>query len=204
MESSRDYLCHSGSRTVSLCTSFWGLLILLDVLTLGYLESIGKVSLLSFCSYYLQCSELTSTFWRALQEGLDTCVHLSIKFHPQTDGQSKHSIQVIEDILWAFVMGFEGQWDQFLNLVVFGYNKSYRSSIQIAPFEPLFCWPCLSLLSWFESTMRRLCCINYLQKAVVWARVIQNRLRTAQSRRQCHVVDKRKLVRFAIADRVFL
>ncbi|WMV44398.1 hypothetical protein MTR67_037783 [Solanum verrucosum] len=45
-------------------------------------------------------------FWRACQEELGTRVHLSTTFHPQTDGQSEHTIQVLEDMLRACVMDF--------------------------------------------------------------------------------------------------
>ena len=39
---------------------------------------------------------------------------MSTAFHPQTDGQSERTIQVLEDMLQACVIDFGGQWDQFL------------------------------------------------------------------------------------------
>ncbi|XP_069144625.1 uncharacterized protein [Solanum lycopersicum] len=47
---------------------------------------------------------------------LGTRVDLSTAFHPQTDGQSERTIQVLEDMLRACVIDFGGQWDQFLPL----------------------------------------------------------------------------------------
>ena len=62
---------------------------------------------------------------------LGTRLDLSTAFHPQTDGQSKRTIQVLEDMLRACVIEFGGQWDSFLPLAEFSYNNSYHSSIDM-------------------------------------------------------------------------
>ena len=83
-------------------------------------------------------SQFTSSFWRTFQDELGTRVDLSTAFHPQTDGLSERTIQVLEDMLRACVLEFGGQWDQFLPLAEFAYNNSYHSSIQISSFEYLY------------------------------------------------------------------
>ena len=50
----------------------------------------------------------TSRFWSKLQDAMGTRLHLSTAFHPQTDGQSKRTIQTLEDMLRACVMEFKG------------------------------------------------------------------------------------------------
>nr|GFB98074.1 putative nucleotidyltransferase, ribonuclease H [Tanacetum cinerariifolium] len=40
-----------------------------------------------------------SRFWKGLQKAWGTRLKFSTAFHPQTDGQSKHTIQTLEDIL---------------------------------------------------------------------------------------------------------
>ncbi|XP_070010677.1 uncharacterized protein [Nicotiana sylvestris] len=52
---------------------------------------------------------------------LGTRVELSTTFHPhpQTDGQSEWTVQILEDMLRACVNDFGGQWDQFLPLAEF-------------------------------------------------------------------------------------
>ncbi|GJR92538.1 putative reverse transcriptase domain-containing protein [Tanacetum coccineum] len=37
-------------------------------------------------------------------------------YHPQTDGQSEHTIQTLEDMLRAYVIDFGGSWDVYLSL----------------------------------------------------------------------------------------
>ena len=54
-------------------------------------------------------SQFTSSFWRAFQDELGTQVDLSTAFHPQTDGQSERTIQVLEDMLCTCVLDFGGQ-----------------------------------------------------------------------------------------------
>ena len=74
---------------------------------------------------------------------LGTRLDLSTAFHPQTDGQSERTIQVLEDMLRACVIEFGGHWDD-LPLAEFSYNNSYHSSIDMAPFEALYGRRCRS------------------------------------------------------------
>nr|GFA74703.1 hypothetical protein [Tanacetum cinerariifolium] len=43
----------------------------------------------------------TSNFWRSLQNALGTRLDMSTAYHPETDGQSKRTIQTLEDMLRA-------------------------------------------------------------------------------------------------------
>nr|GEX53138.1 hypothetical protein [Tanacetum cinerariifolium] len=46
-------------------------------------------------------SRFTSRFWQSMQEALGTRLDMSTAYHPQTDGQSEHTIQTLEDMLRA-------------------------------------------------------------------------------------------------------
>ncbi|GJW12844.1 putative reverse transcriptase domain-containing protein [Tanacetum coccineum] len=50
----------------------------------------------------------TLRFWQTLQKALGTRLDMSRAYHPQTDGQSKHTIQTLEDMLRACVIDFGG------------------------------------------------------------------------------------------------
>ena len=54
---------------------------------------------------------------------------MSKAFHPQIDGQSERTIQVLEDMLQACVLDLKGSWEEYLTLVEFTYNNSYQASI---------------------------------------------------------------------------
>ena len=49
-----------------------------------------------------------SKFWWGLQEAMGTQLSFSIAFHPQSDGQSERTIQILEDILRACILDFGG------------------------------------------------------------------------------------------------
>ncbi|GKC90136.1 putative reverse transcriptase domain-containing protein, partial [Tanacetum coccineum] len=51
-------------------------------------------------------SKFTSQFWKSLNEALGTQLYMSTAYHSQTDGQSKRSIQTLEDMLRACVIDF--------------------------------------------------------------------------------------------------
>ncbi|GJS79774.1 putative reverse transcriptase domain-containing protein [Tanacetum coccineum] len=79
-----------------------------------------------------------------------TRLDMSTAYHPQTDGQSEHTIQTLEDMLRACVIDFGGSWDVHLPLAEFSYNNSYHSSIRCAPFEALYGRKCRSPVLWAE------------------------------------------------------
>ena len=71
---------------------------------------------------------------------------MSTAFHPQTDGQSEKTIQVLEHMLRACVLDHKRSWEEHLPLVEFAYNNSYQASIQMAPYEALYGRSCKSPL----------------------------------------------------------
>ena len=75
---------------------------------------------------------------------------MSTAFHPQTDGQSERTIQILEDMLRACVLDHKGSLEEHLPLVEFAYNNSYQVSIQMAPYEALYKRPCRSPICWTE------------------------------------------------------
>ncbi|GJU47228.1 putative reverse transcriptase domain-containing protein [Tanacetum coccineum] len=83
-------------------------------------------------------SHFTSRIWRSLQEALGMNLDMSTAYHPQTDGQSERTIQMLEDMLRACVIDFGSSWDRHLPLVEFSYNNSYHASIKAAPYEALY------------------------------------------------------------------
>ena len=67
----------------------------------------------------MEMRDLYWEFWQAFQEYFGTKPNLSTEYHPQTDGQSKRTIQTIEDMLRACSLDFKGSWDDYLPLVEF-------------------------------------------------------------------------------------
>nr|GEX69078.1 retrotransposon protein, putative, Ty3-gypsy subclass [Tanacetum cinerariifolium] len=86
----------------------------------------------------------------SLQKALGTNLDMSTTYHPQTDGQSKKTIQMLEDMLRACVIDFGSSWDRHLPLVEFSYNNGYHASIKTAPYEALYRRKCRSPVCWSE------------------------------------------------------
>ncbi|GKB67249.1 putative reverse transcriptase domain-containing protein, partial [Tanacetum coccineum] len=93
-------------------------------------------------------TRFTSHFRQSLQKALVTQLDMSTAYHPQTDGQSERTIQMLEDMLCAYVIDFGKGWDRHLPLVEFSYNNSYHTSIKVAPFEALYGCKCRSPICW--------------------------------------------------------
>ena len=74
-------------------------------------------------------SRFTAHFWKSFQKAMGTRLTMSIAFHPQTDGQSERTIQVLEDMLRACVLDHKGSWEEQLSLVEFAYNNNCQASI---------------------------------------------------------------------------
>jgi transposase InsO family protein len=51
-------------------------------------------------------TQFTSKFWERLHEVLDTQLHFSSAYHPQTDGQTEMVNQILEDMLRACVLQY--------------------------------------------------------------------------------------------------
>nr|GEV97087.1 putative reverse transcriptase domain-containing protein [Tanacetum cinerariifolium] len=87
---------------------------------------------------------------RAFQKALGTRLDMSTAYHSETDGQSKRTIQTLEDMLRACVIDFGKGWERHLPLIEFSYNNSYHASIKAAPFEALYGRKFRSPVCWAE------------------------------------------------------
>ncbi|WMV07964.1 hypothetical protein MTR67_001349 [Solanum verrucosum] len=146
----------------------------------------------------------TTQFWKSFQKGLGSKVNLSTVFHHQTDGQAERTIQTLEDMLRACVIDFKGNWDDHLPLIEFAYNNSYHSSIQMAPYEALYGRRCRSPIGWFEVGEAQLIGLDLVHQAMEKVKVIQERLKTAQSRQKSYTDVRRRALEFEVDDWVYL
>ena len=129
---------------------------------------------------------------------------MSTTFHPQTDGQSERTIQVLEDMLRACVLDHKGSWEEDLPLVEFAYNNSYQASIQMAPYEALYGRPCRSPLCWTEVGESSITGPDLIRDTSEKVSLIRQRLLTAQSRQTSYVDVRRRPLEFEVGDHVFL
>jgi hypothetical protein len=96
-------------------------------------------------------AQFKSRFWQKLYESMDTKLNFSFAYHPQTDGQTERTNQVLEDMLRACALKHGGRWDKSLPFVEFSYNNSYQASLKMAPFDALYGSKCRTPLYWSET-----------------------------------------------------
>ncbi|GJR81786.1 putative reverse transcriptase domain-containing protein [Tanacetum coccineum] len=145
-----------------------------------------------------------SNFWKSLQNALGTNLDMSIAYHPQTDGQSKMTIQTLEDMLRAYAIDFGKGWVNHLPLVEFSYNNSYHASIKAAPFEALYGQKCRSLVCWAEVGEVQLTSPEIVQETTEKIVQIKQRMQAARDRQKSYADLKRKPMEFQVGDKVML
>ena len=116
-----------------------------------YIEQIVRLHGIQSSIVSDQDPRFTSKFWKSLQAALGTKLRLSSAYHPHTDGQTKRTIQSLQDLLRAGVLEQGVSWIECLPLIEFTYNNNFHSSISMAPFEALYGRRCRTLLCWYES-----------------------------------------------------
>jgi hypothetical protein len=110
-------------------------------------------------------SQFTTRFWQKLHECLDTRLDFSSAYHPQIDGQTKRTNQVLEDMLRACALKHGGSWDKSLPYVEFSFNNIYQASLKMSPFEALYGRKCRTPLYWDQTGERQFFGPEIIQEA---------------------------------------
>ncbi|GJW57995.1 putative reverse transcriptase domain-containing protein [Tanacetum coccineum] len=116
-----------------------------------------------------------SRFWRSLQKSLGTNLDMSTAYHPETDSQSKRTIQTF-----------------------------YHASIKAAPFEALYKRKCRSPVCWSEVRDAQLTRPEMIRKTTKMIVQIKNRLLATHSRQKSYADMRRKPLEFKVGDKVML
>jgi hypothetical protein len=107
-------------------------------------------------------------------------------------------------MLRVCALDFRGSWEEHLPLAEFSYNNSYQSSIQMAPFEPLYGRKCRSPICWYETGASKEFHLDYVKEKQHVIDIIQDRLKIAQSHQKSYADLKRRLWEPQVGDMVYL
>ncbi|GJU68907.1 putative reverse transcriptase domain-containing protein [Tanacetum coccineum] len=146
----------------------------------------------------------TSNFWRSFQKALGIDISMRTAYHPETNGQSKRTIQTLEDMLRACMINFGKGWVKHLPLAEFSYNNSYHASIKAASYEALYGRKCRSPVYWAKVGEAQLTGPELIQETTEKIVLIKQRMQAAQDRQKNYADRKRKPMEFEIGDRVML
>jgi hypothetical protein len=135
---------------------------------------------------------------------MDTKLNFSSAYHPQTDGQTERTNQILEDMLRVCALKNGDSWYKSLSYAEFSYNNSYQASLKMAPFEALYGRKCRAPLYWSETGERQLFGVDIIREAEKQVQIIQENLRIAPSRQKSYAYGKRRDVVFQEGDYVYL
>ncbi|WVZ93956.1 hypothetical protein U9M48_039905 [Paspalum notatum var. saurae] len=130
-------------------------------------------------------SQFNSRFWEQLHDSLDTKLRFSTAYHPQTDGQTERTNQILEDIT-ALV------------------GTSLSSQSEKSPFEALYGKRCRTPLFWNHTGEKQVFGHNIIQDAEQQLRIVQENLRVAQSRQRSYADVRRRDLSFKVDNHVYL
>jgi hypothetical protein len=135
---------------------------------------------------------------------MSTKLNFSTAYHPQTDGQTERTNQVLEDMLRACALQHGGSWDKSLPYAEFSYNNSHQASLKMSPFEALYGRKCRTPLYWDQTGERQFFGPKLIQEAEEQVRIIQENLRVAQTRQKSYADNRRRPLEFEEGDYVYL
>jgi hypothetical protein len=135
-------------------------------------------------------SQFVTHFWEQLHLSLRTHLIHSLAYHSQTDGQTERVNQILEDMLRACVMEYQGSWDKNLSWAEFSYNNSYQESLKMAPFEVLYGRRCRTPLNWIEPGENVIFGPDIVEEAKMIVHHVQENLKVMKSRQETYAKKK--------------
>eukprot|EP00253_Pinus_taeda_P013617 PITA_13617 len=148
--------------------------------------------------------KFTSAFWRTLFADLGTQLNFSTAYHPQTDGQTERVNQVVEDMLWAFVMQQPTLWEEYLHLVEFAYNKGYHTSTQMSPFEVMYGRKCRTPTNWGGPEDKLNLGPEMLKEMEEMVKKVRMNLKAAQDKQKNFADRKKRFKEYQVGDHVYI
>ncbi|WVZ80236.1 hypothetical protein U9M48_027729 [Paspalum notatum var. saurae] len=149
-------------------------------------------------------SQFTSRFWEQLHDSLDSKLRFSTAYHPQTDGQTERTNQILEDMLRAYAIQYGTSWDKSLPYAEFSYNNSYQASLKKSPFEALYGRRCRTPLFWNQTGEKQVFGPDLIKDAEQQIKMVRENLRVAQSRQKSYADVRRRDLTFKVDDFVYL
>ena len=172
----------------------------LDQLARTYLKEIVRLHRVPNSIVSDKDIRFISGFWQKLQKALGTLLQFSTAFHLATDGQIERTIQTLEDVHWACALDFKKAWDEQSTLIEFSYNNNYHFSIGMAPYETLHGRKCRTPLCRQDIDESLTIGPKLVQPTTEKVRIIQERMKAAQSRQKSYVDQMRRPLEFEVED----
>ena len=131
-------------------------------------------------------------------------MNFSTSYHPQTDGQTERTNQILEDMLRACALQYGTSWDKSLPYAEFSYNNSYQKSLKMAHFEALYGRKCRTPLFWNQTGESQVFGPDVLRDVEEQVWMIRDNLKVVLSRHKSYADTRRRELVFQVGDYVYL
>src|SRR5205814_1929532 len=143
-----------------------------------------------------------SEFWKSLFAKAGTKLLLSKAYHPQTDGQSERTNQMVEVALRYYVSMYQDDWVEHVELIQAAINVMISATTNHSPFEILYGFNPkhgLDLLIASNSVTD-----DWAAQGEMCRKDAADAISIAQQEMIRYRDAKRKAISFAVGDKVFL
>jgi hypothetical protein len=112
--------------------------------------------------------------------------------------------QILEDMLRAYVLEHQGNWDTNLSWAEFSYNNSYQESIKMAPFKALYICHCCTPLNWIKPGEKVIFGPDRINEAKATVHRIQDNLNAAKACQESYDNKMHQHLEFKVGDHMYL
>ncbi|CAM6101969.1 unnamed protein product [Calypogeia fissa] len=152
-------------------------------------------------------TQFTSLFWKSLFGWFKTKLAFSSAYHLESDGQTERANRTIEEMLRAFTLDEQLEWDRLLPLVEFAYNNSLNASTNVSPFYLMYGeHPQVpaSLLHQKAITTKVAATEEFATRLQSVIQAAREKLLVAQNRQKQYANRKHRDMEYMVGDQVWL
>jgi hypothetical protein len=131
---------------------------------------------------------------------MGTKLHMTIAFHPQSDGQSEAANRVIIMYLRCLIGDRPQQWLRWLPWAEFVFNTAYQSSLRDTPFRVIYGRDLPSIRSYEPRDTRVAAVAKSMEERAEFLADIRYRLEQAQAVQKLHYDKQHRHVAYQVGD----
>ncbi|KAJ9526232.1 hypothetical protein QJQ45_009699 [Haematococcus lacustris] len=170
-----------------------------------YIDHVFKYHGLSKVTISDRGATFNNQFWIEVRKLIGVDPAFSTAYHPQSDGQTERTNQIVEEMLRHYILPTQEDWPRHLAFAEFAINNSWQESIQSTPFLVNYGQsPITPVLHKLPRPCLSPSAESFAKKWEHEVKHAQECMRVAQDRQQRYANKRRRDVTFSVGDSVLL
>ncbi|KAJ9523528.1 hypothetical protein QJQ45_007191 [Haematococcus lacustris] len=170
-----------------------------------YIDHVFKYHGLSKVTISDRGATFNNQFWIEVRKLIGVDPAFSTAYHPQSDGQTERTNQIVEEMLRHYILPTQEDWPRHLAFAEFAINNSWQESIQSTPFLVNYGQsPITPVLHKLPRPCLSPSAESFAKKWEHEVKHAQECMRVAQDRQQRYANKRRRDVTFNLGDSVLL